>query len=161
MNSNVTSLCPCGSGKEYSECCEPYHLGKLSPPTAEALMRSRYSAFANGVVDYLFETHASANRDKDEKEQLQQTIDKNQWCHLTILKKENGTKKDDKGIVEFIAAFKESGKSEVHALHERSRFIKQEGRWFYLDGETPSTMPLGRNDICWCGSGKKYKKCHG
>lgn len=161
MNSNETSLCPCGSGKKYADCCEPFHLAKAYAPTAETLMRSRYSAFAKGRVDYLFDTHAPVNRDADEKDQLRKSIHENQWCHLTILDKEKGTKNDDSGIVEFIAAFQKRGESEIRPLHERSRFIKQEGHWLYLDGETPMATPLGRNDPCWCGSGKKYKKCHG
>jgi SEC-C motif domain protein len=159
------SLCPCGSSLEYANCCEPFHKGEIAP-TAEKLMRSRYSAFEKGEIDYLEQTLTPESRADYDSAQTKAWAEQAIWKKLEIGKTEAGQENDDTGIVEFRAYFKMDGRHQVH--HEISRFTKQDGRWFYVDGEVNPkqeqrivTNKVGRNDPCTCGSGKKYKKCCG
>lgn len=128
-------------------------------------MRSRYSAFCHGATDYLIATHHTSKRSDDDRSDLEETIRANQWQHLTIINKHHGSENDDRGQVEFIAAYLHD--NQLNWLHEVSTFVKEEGQWLYLEGKIISSVDeknpkhgLGRNDICWCGSGKKVKKCH-
>lgn len=129
-------------------------------------MRSRYSAYAVAAVDYLGETlHPDHREDWDRKATLQ-WAEQSQWTGLEVRAVEGGGVDDELGFVEFVAAFNESGEPKVH--QERSRFLKHDGSWYYVDGQLPKpvtrrhdTPKVGRNDPCPCGSGKKYKKCCG
>ena len=157
--------CPCGSGLEYAECCEPFIKGDKLPETAEKLMRSRYSAYATINVDYLHSTlHPDHQADHDVNAARKWAADSD-WLGLEIISTAEGGEDDATGIVEFRANYREKGKNK--ALHEVSRFEKVDGRWTYVDGEMPrpetivNTRKVGRNDPCPCGSGKKYKKCCG
>lgn len=151
--------CPCGSQKAYADCCGQYHNGHAKAPTAEALMRSRYSAFARQASDYLIATLHPDKRKPDEAASLQHSFHNTRWLGLAILATTRGTATDTEGQVEFIAHYQADSKTGY--LHERSRFVKTADQWFYLDGEMLATPRPGRNDPCWCGSGKKFKKCHG
>lgn len=122
-------------------------------------MRSRYSAFATAKIDYLMATHHPSKRLLGERSSLAQTCQDTSWLWLDVVDTENGTADDTEGVVEFIAKFSAGG--QLSMLHERSRFVKEGGQWFYLDGVQNDGQPRGRNDPCWCQSGKKYKKCHG
>ena len=117
--------CPCGSGATYDECCGPVVRNERPPDTAEALMRSRFSAYALGDVDHVFRSWHPTTRPDDLSELPQ--LD---WLELEILDVVDGSPSDDTGVVEFRAR---------HAggvMHERSRFVRRAGRWVYLDGET-------------------------
>ena len=150
-------LCPCGSKKAERYCCRIYLSGK-KPETAEKLMRSRYTAFYRGNVDYLIATLDPAKRQPEDRAELTKSIGKTKWLGLTVLDTQQGKKNDSSGIVEFEAVFQSS---ELGQLHERSRFIKSNGEWFYVDGDIlPGTVPKPK-DPCWCRSGKKYRQCHG
>ncbi len=150
--------CPCGSSKAYCDCCQVYLSGKATAPTAEKLMRSRYTAFCKGNIDYLIATLHPDKRKFDDRLQLTKSIDNTDWLGLKIIATNKGQPKDELGFVEFVAVYRVS---EPQQLHERSRFVKQGDRWFYVDGVfLPPIIPK-RNEPCWCGSGKKYKKCHG
>lgn len=150
--------CPCGSKKNYSECCEPLICGKSAAQTAQQLMRSRYSAFCKREVDYLIATWHPSRRHEINRESLLKTAESCDWLSLSILNTVEGESSDLQGEVEFLAIFK---KDKLGAMQERSLFSKERGQWFYLDGvQKKPTLP-GRNDPCWCGSGKKSKKCHG
>lgn len=143
--------CPCQSGRSYNACCRPYHQGEAAP-TPEALMRSRYSAFALGLPDYLLQTwHPDTRPGKV-------TLDDGErWVGLTIL--EAGAK-GELGWVHFRAISQEGNAFAV--LEERSNFVLEAGRWYYRDGEHEvSRLVPGRNDTCPCGSGRKFKKCCG
>lgn len=128
--------CPCESGKPYSQCCEVYHLGAPAP-TAEALMRSRYSAYAlssqnPGLVDYLLQTWHPDTRPQSLELNGE---DAAKWLGLKVKRHLNiGA---DNAIVEFVARYKHAnnlgGKAE--RLHETSRFKRIENRWYYLDGD--------------------------
>jgi SEC-C motif-containing protein len=157
--------CPCGSGRTYAECCEPYITGAQKPPTAEALMRSRYSAYAEHAVDYIIDTCIKTGKDDIDYKQTKNWSEQSKWLGLKIISVEKGGIADTEGTVEFEASYEQDGLRDVH--HERGRFKKQQNRWLYDSGEVaPQTIvrsgpKIGRNDPCPCGSGKKYKHCHG
>lgn len=125
--------CPCCSGKTYSLCCEPLHLKKQPAKTCEALMRSRYSAYALGLVHYLVDTTAQKSRSKDLAASIQESLKSVEWLNLTIKKTQNGQENDKVGKVEFVAQFVESDQTQT--LHELSRFCRYQGNWVYLDGK--------------------------
>jgi SEC-C motif-containing protein len=157
--------CPCGSGRAYPECCEPYITGAAKPPTAEALMRSRYSAYAEHAVDYIINTCIHENKDDIDIKQTKDWSEKSRWLGLKIISVEKGAANDTEGTVEFEAVYERDGLKDIH--HERARFKKQDGQWLYDEGDiVPKTVvrsapKVGRNDPCPCGSGKKFKFCHG
>lgn len=125
------NLCPCGSGKTYELCCEPYHKN-FQAPSAESLMRSRYSAFVFGLVDYLVETTHPSHRSKNLKEEITFTCKGLAWTKLEILSSWQGGIHDKVGKVSFRASFVQEGKKGLHV--EDSRF-KRFGRiWTYVDG---------------------------
>ncbi|ABC28360.1 uncharacterized protein conserved in bacteria [Hahella chejuensis KCTC 2396] len=145
----MNNLCPCNSGSPYQECCQPLHSGKAAE-TPEQLMRSRYTAFAMGLMEYLQQTWCAQHRPAD-----LQPNESIQWKRLEVL--DRGAE-GDQGWVKFRATFQEGDK--WMQLQERSRFIKEQGRWLYVDGDaTWTALSVGRNDPCPCGSGKKNKKC--
>ena len=126
----MTSLCPCESGKPYFACCEPLHKG-VGTATAEALMRSRYTAFVLGLEDYLLKTWHPNTRPK----QLNLAEDSpTKWLGLQIKHAENTS--ETTAVVEFVARYKIAGKAE--RLHETSLFEFVDGRWYYLIGEFKS-----------------------
>jgi SEC-C motif-containing protein len=155
--------CPCGSGAAFEACCGPILAGAPAP-TAEALMRSRYSAYVRGVIDHVVATHAPATRGDVDVEAATRWSRDTTWGGLEILATERGGPEDSKGIVEFVVRGVTGGVP--FAQRERSRFERFDGAWCYVDGDIRG-VPIraaaapGRNDPCPCGSGKKYKRCHG
>jgi len=141
--------CACGSGEVFEACCGPRLSGARPAQTPEVLMRSRYTAFVRGDGAYLFATQAPGIGTADDLAQARGRT----WCGLTVL--------DAKGDeVEFEARFLEGGA--LHLLHERSVFARVDGRWRYERGNASvGSAAVGRNDRCPCGSGKKFKSCHG
>lgn len=150
-----SSLCPCNSDLLYTECCQPLHQHKRHADNAENLMRSRFSAFKLGLVDYLLDTLHPSKRHHGEREALQKSVSNTQWLGLKIIDHKQA---NNLAEVEFVAFYQDEP---VGQLHERSRFTREAGRWFYHDGLFLPPVKLGRNDPCFCGSGKKYKNCHG
>ncbi len=151
--------CPCNSQKPFTRCCQPLVEGGAPALTPAALMRSRYTAFCRGNIDYLIATHHPARRQPGDRQTLQKSIDSTEWLGLLVLSAAPPGPAESVGFVEFAAFYKKHG--ELQQLHERSQFIKENGRWFYLQGEILPPVILQRNDPCWCGSGKKTKHCHG
>ena len=150
--------CPCGSKKRYQHCCGMYLSGRKYPETAEKLMRSRYTAFCRGNTDYLIATLHPDKRQPQDRAELVKSIDKTEWLGLTVIDTQQGKKQDKTGIVEFEAVYQIN---EPRQLHERARFVRANGQWFYVDGDIlPGTIPQPKAS-CWCGSGKKYRHCHG
>ena len=150
--------CYCLSDKPFSNCCQPTIEGKQSAQTCEQLMRSRYSAYCVNTADYLVATHWPV--DIKSKTEIQSSIDSTQWVGLKIIHSgETLNRSGDAtvGSVEFVAFYQGNG---IEQLHEKSFFKKIEDRWFYLYGEQLPPVKIGRNELCFCGSGKKYKKCH-
>jgi SEC-C motif-containing protein len=125
---DMVTLCSCGNKLGYTKCCGRFISGEAIAPSAEALMRSRYSAFARGEESYLLATwHPDTRPSRVRLDPLQN------WLGLAIKSTEAGLADDQQGRVEFVARFKVAGKG--HRLHERSRFEKVDGQWYYLDGE--------------------------
>lgn len=144
------SLCPCGSTLPYSRCCGEFIEGDRNPATAEQLMRSRYTAYVRGATAYLEQTWHRSTRPR------QITHDGAvHWNGLKILHVHAGGADDNEGTVAFVAEYSVNGTDQ--RINEISRFIREQGRWIYLD----ALVKQGRNDPCACGSGKKYKKCCG
>lgn len=161
-----TTLCICGSKLPFAECCEPIITGARKPLTAEATMRARYTAFARGHIDFLLESQHSKNREKVKRRELEDWSKRSEWLGLEILATDAGLEADEKGSVSFHARY-QMGKT-VTDHKERAEFEKENGEWRFVDGTPITHAPVlrtapkvGRNDPCTCGSGKKYKYCHG
>ncbi|WP_293370456.1 YchJ family metal-binding protein [Nevskia sp.] len=123
-----SEACPCGSGIRYGGCCGRLHDG-FAADSAVALMRSRYSAYVRGREDYLRETwHPRTRPDALDLDAKPAT----KWLGLSI--REHRQTGEDTAIVEFVARYKVGGGTAVR-LHEVSRFLREGGRWFYVDGE--------------------------
>ena len=128
----IKNMCPCGSEKPYEACCEIYHKHH-NAPTCEALMRSRYSAFVFGRVDYLFETTHPSHRSKTLKEEIAFTCKGLAWTGLSVLETWQGDVSDKVGKVSFRATFVQEGREGVHVEH--SRFKRFGKAWMYVDGK--------------------------
>ena len=120
-----TQPCPCGSKKYFSECCEPLHLGDSNAETAEALMRSRYSAYVKGNAAYLTNSWHHTTRPND------LALESTNWIGLKIKSTRQGSINDSEGWVEFVARYKVDGRA--HRLQENSYFKKVDGVWFYVN----------------------------
>lgn len=151
----MSEKCPCCSGKQYSLCCEPYLSGAELPVSAEALMRSRYTAYVQKKAAYLVSTWHPGQRVPEMEQLLSESFHDTQWLGLTVTCCNHGSQENE-AFVTFFARYLE--KERPAALYERSRFLREDQRWYYVDGTSPE---VGRNDRCPCGSGKKYKKCCG
>lgn len=119
--------CFCGSGILFDQCCQRIIEGKQSATTAEALMRSRYVAYVVHNVDYLMATTHPSQRDKYSKEEISFWATNNQWQRLEIVKVTTTT-------VTFKAYFLNSNQ-ETQVHYEHSRFVFENGKWFYSDGD--------------------------
>ena len=119
-------VCPCGSGASYARCCGQLHAGAENAATAEALMRSRYSAYVLKLEDYLLATWHASHRPSE----LDLAADGSKWLGLEV--KSHQQQDEMHATVEFVARYRIAGKG--HRLHELSRFVREDGRWFYLDG---------------------------
>lgn len=120
--------CPCRKKSEsitYADCCEPFHVGPRLPSTAEALMRSRYAAFALESAAYLSATWHASTRPR-----VIEFTPGQEWLALRVIATRTT---GHKATVEFVARSRIGG--DTHALHEVSRFVREHGQWFYVDGD--------------------------
>ena len=163
--------CPCrmreAAQKPYSSCCAPYIEAGAPAPTAEALMRARYSAYARGEIDFLFESLAPEARYDFDRKAVTHWATQSQWLGLDILSTEQGESGDSQGFVEFVAHFVLEGEERAHRERSLFRFDEGDSRWYFVEESKRKNAPIvkgaqpGRNDPCPCGSGKKFKKCCG
>lgn len=127
--------CPCGTGKNFEECCQPFIQGTKTPTTPEELMRSRYSAFCEQNMDYIAETtdpQAMGAYDMKANEEWART---SKFHKLEIL---NSSQEGNKGTVEFKAWFQTgNGPEQIH--HEVSKFRKQAGVWYFRDARSKTS----------------------
>lgn len=121
------TACPCDPERRYSDCCGRYHAG-MPAPSAEALMRARYSAFARGDGPYL---HATWHPDTRPAPLTPAELRASRWLRLQVRR---AVEDGDRAIVEFVAHFRVGGGS-AHRHHETSRFARVDGCWYYLDGD--------------------------
>ena len=158
-------LCPCGSGAGFTECCEPIIKGTRESETAEELMRARYSAFVTQAIDFIVVSTHSRTRKEIDLSFIREWSETSTWRGLEIL--ETRQVSENKAYVSFEARFtNQAGEDQRH--REKSLFERENGEWKFVTGDelkNPTvryeTQPPGRNDPCPCGSGRKYKKCHG
>ena len=151
----MSNSCPCGSQKEYPQCCGIYIDGDERAPTPETLMRSRYTAFTKQKMEYIVATWHPETRPEELSED-----EPSNWIGLEIL---NSSEDGEDGEVEFIAKLIYDGK--IETLHELSEFERIDGAWLYVQGEFKNennrVKKISKNEPCPCGSGKKFKRCHG
>ena len=133
MSGPQDERCPCGTGEVYSSCCGRFHgtfaqSQELTAPTAEALMRSRYAAYALDRSDYVFTSWHPRTRPEDIS-----PVPGLAWVGLEVLDVVDGGPGDETGIVEFRATSRTAAGEQD--MHERSRFERRRGRWVYVDGD--------------------------
>jgi len=162
--------CPCrlrSSPLPYSQCCASQLEADRPAPTAEALMRARYSAYALGKIDFLLTSLAPESRYDFDRKAVTHWSTQAEWLGLDILSTELGQEGDREGYVEFVAHFVLDGEQRAHRERSKFRFDEGDGRWYFVEEANRKSAPIvkgaqpGRNDPCPCGSGKKYKKCCG
>ena len=152
---DIGTLCPCQSGQTYAACCAPLHQGARQAVDAEALMRSRYSAYVRCDIDYIVATTVPAQQALLDCGAMRQWSAGTQWCGLEVLQHWPRAGKHH-AEVEFKAWFDTAQGRQYH--HERSAFVCIAQRWYFLN----PTVPLpGMKTPCLCGSGKKFKQCCG
>ncbi|MFT5720325.1 MAG: SEC-C motif-containing protein [Motiliproteus sp.] len=150
------TVCPCGSQQPYQHCCQAAISGRQPARSAEALMRSRYSAFVMAEADYLIaSTHPDYRQALSRASMIDPQI---RWRRLQIITTQQGTENDQEGQVRFIATYVEGGR--FGTLEENSNFSRIDSHWYYRDGDTRSqTLKPQRNAPCPCGSALKFKHC--
>ena len=126
---NATASCPCGSALAFADCCGRHIDGGIAAPSAEALMRSRYTAYTLGREAYLLATWHAATRPA----RLDPDMPAGKWLGLEVRRHEAAPENPDRAVVEFVARHKVGGRA--HRLHETSRFARENGTWFYVDGD--------------------------
>ncbi|MBQ2631104.1 MAG: YchJ family protein [Kiritimatiellae bacterium] len=158
--------CPCKSGKTFGECCGPIIAGTARAETAEALMRARYASYVTGDVDFLRSSATKEVQKEFDEATSKAWSEAARWHGLEILRTERGGHGDTDGVVEFRALYTANGEFCNH--HEVSKFVREQDGWKFSDGDLVKEKPevregpkIGRNDLCPCGSGRKYKKCCG
>jgi SEC-C motif-containing protein len=128
-------------------------------------MRARYAAFALAKIDYLCDTLPVKERKSFDRKGVTEWATGSEWKKLEIHKTEGGQAGDDKGVVEFTATFVNGGNEVNHREKSIFQLDKGEGRWVLVKSVTNEPVRAealpGRNEPCHCGSGKKFKKCHG
>lgn len=146
--------CPCDHHQPYVACCGRFLEYKQTPQTAEELMRSRFSAYALGHYQYIIDTYSMKNIEDLNVQQLADDQADVEWKSLQI----QGSIVPDQ--VEFTAYYRYQNR--WYIMHERSTFIQQNGQWLYAQGfmfDDSGPFTPQRNQLCPCGSGKKFKKC--
>ena len=158
-------LCFCGSGKEFSACCEPIIQGSAPARTPEELMRARFSAHCQQNYAFLVDSTHPDHRGDVSEDEISQWASHVTWTGLEVHAAAPG-ETDDQGTVSFTAHF--SIKDTPQELREDATFARLDGKWYYVDGHVYGQDPyvreqprIGRNEPCPCGSGKKFKKCCG
>ncbi|MBC9250246.1 hypothetical protein A9179_08160 [Pseudomonas alcaligenes] len=150
----MNEACPCGSGDILERCCGHYHAGTPAP-SAQILMRSRYSAYALGQIDYLLATTLPAQQAGLDREAIRTWSLGSTWLGLEVESAELIGGQPEHAFVTFTARWHDG--SGEHSHRERSAFVQHAGRWYFIDPTI--ALKAGRNDPCPCGSGQKFKKC--
>jgi len=158
--------CPCTSGKQYAECCEPIISQQQAAATAEQLMRSRYSAYVLGHVDWIIESQSPDGRAHVDHNATKEWSERAEWHRMEVLEVQQGGEDDTEGLVDFKAYYTINGEDIEH--HEIASFRKEDDVWYFVDGVEVKPRPfrrldkkVGPNEKCPCGSEKKFKKCCG
>ena len=152
--------CPCGSKRDYQQCCDLYISDQAIPKTPEALMRSRYTAYSIANIEYIKKTMQGKPLADFNESETKRWASKVLWLGLQVIhasQKDPNAADEHTGFVEFIATYLE--KDNLKTIHENSQFHRADDRWFYIDGQLMNTVPkkIARNTTCPCGSLKKFK----
>ncbi|MBA1288731.1 YchJ family protein [Pseudomonas japonica] len=150
----MIAVCPCGSGSVLDDCCGRFH-GDFSAPDAQHLMRSRYTAYVLGLVDYLIATTLPAQQAGLDRAAMAAWSAQATWLGLEVENAEVIGGKPEHAFVTFTARWYDA--EGEHSHRERSAFVQNDGRWYFIDPTVP--LSSGRNDPCPCASGEKFKKC--
>ncbi|MDX2345766.1 MAG: YchJ family metal-binding protein [Legionella sp.] len=124
--------CPCGSKNKYDQCCEPYLTKTQYPKTPEALMRSRYTAYTLANIDYIKKTMRGPALFGFDEEDAKRWAARVTWMGLKVFQASSEKPTQNKGYVEFEAKFMEN--YDLKSIHEKSEFIREKNRWYYVDG---------------------------
>ena len=158
--------CYCGSNITFNQCCQPFHMGTALPKTPEALMRSRYSAYAVNDAHYIYNTYANAKKNDNPLDDITQWAQQTQWLKLKIKNASahslDNISSEKLATVSFDAYYQHN--HQFYKMSECSRFVIEQDQWRYLEGDVAVHLELKqpkRNDPCFCLSGKKFKKCCG
>ncbi|WP_445940880.1 YchJ family protein [Pseudomonas sp.] len=149
-----STTCPCGSGQLLTLCCGLYHAGTPAP-SAEALMRSRYSAYALGLIDYLARSTLPAQQAGLDHDAIRAWSLGSTWLGLEVEQTQLIEGEPQHAYVTFTAHWRDAGGA--HSHRERSAFVRNNGQWYFIDPTVE--LKVGRNDACPCASGQKFKKC--
>ena len=156
----MNAPCLCHSHKIFEQCCAPFLEGQSLPSTPEALMRSRYSAFATANIAYIQATMCGEALKGFNEAHTRGFAQQNCWVKLEVLDTSFDT--DTIGYVEFKAYYVRG--STLRCLHEHSKFMLKNNHWYYVSGthtqDTDMKMVIARNTACPCGSQRKFKNCH-
>lgn len=150
----MIAVCPCGSGSVLDDCCGRFH-SDFSAPDAQRLMRSRYTAYVLGLVDYLIATTLPAQQARLDRAAMAAWSAQAMWLGLEVENAEVIGGKPEHAFVTFTARWHDA--EGEHSHRERSAFVQNDGRWYFIDPTVP--LATGRNDPCPCASGEKFKKC--
>lgn len=149
------SLCPCQSGFTYAKCCQPFHLGDMSPNDAQQLMRSRYCAYYLSNIEYVVHTTLPAQQALLDRQAMLDWATQTKWCGLTIHSHQPNVSQRH-SLVEFTAYFQTNDGIQTH--DESALFVRLFDTWYFVDPNPP--RPTAKHP-CLCGSGKKFKHCCG
>lgn len=176
--------CFCGQPKCYQECCQPCHSGLGPAKTAEQLMRSRFSAYVLQLVAYIAETYYPAVQSTAAIAEIAAFAGNAHFLALQVVASGDSaaidpdqfpalppaldlSAMDDLSAVQSVLSYVHFKvwfliADKLHLLEEHSRFVRIDGHWRYVDGVLlpHPVLKIGRNDLCPCGSGKKFKACH-
>lgn len=161
-------MCPCGSKLSVEDCCLPIIRGERSAETVVAMMRSRYSAFVLGEIDWIIASHHPETVHEIDRADVEKWSRDSEWLGLQIEGSEQGEAEHEVGVVDFTARYRVQGT--VHDHVEHAFFQRDGGEWRFHSVLEPvdeqielvpvgPASTVGRNDPCPCGSGRKYKKC--
>ncbi|MCQ4257624.1 YchJ family protein [Stutzerimonas stutzeri] len=146
--------CPCGTGDSLKDCCGRYHAGTPAP-SAERLMRSRYSAYVLSEIDYLKATTLPSQQASLDLQSMKDWSVGSVWLGLEVEQTQLLGGQPEHALVSFTARWHDQAGE--HSQHERSAFVQHGGQWYFIDPTI--SLKAGRNDPCPCGSGQKFKKC--
>ncbi|HFC8517424.1 YchJ family protein [Neisseria weaveri] len=155
MSMTENQPCPCGSNLPYKQCCQLLHSGRHHANNAEALMRSRYSAYVLHEIGYLIATTVPDQQTLLDTDAISHWSRHNDWLALRVLTHIPNIGKQH-AQVEFEAHFADEHGKHIH--HECSAFVRIDGKWYFIDPTVP--LPTMKQP-CICGSGKKFKQCCG
>lgn len=147
--------CPCGSGKALRLCCQPFFEDLTAVPSAEHLMRARFSAYLLGHQGHFLVQSWHPDQRAGLLASELDTVT-HRWKNLTVLEH---VAAGDRSEVTFLAFYETPDGLEV--MHERARFVRENNHWYYVDGQQFDTRVPSRKTPCLCGSGKPFKRCCG